>query len=115
MKRQVFIASVFATVGAISTVSGVMAVESNFSTLQERPTEVIEQHNVIRNFRALQQERLGSQDNDTINNVADEESVITEQSSTETELVDESELTDTATDSPTNTKQAKTLEKNRLR
>lgn len=60
MKYPVFIVPALAVVGVISTVSDAIAVEFNFSTLQERPSEVIEQHNIIENFRALQQERLSN-------------------------------------------------------
>lgn len=48
------------------------AVEFKFTTVQERATgEVVEQDDIIENFRLLQRERLSSQEVNSSNNVAD--------------------------------------------
>ena len=86
MKSQVFIIPVLAVVGFVSTVSAAIAIEFKFTTVQERSSEVVEQRNIIENFRALQQERLSSPEEPVEGDVVEEDPTDTTQPVSEADV-----------------------------
>ena len=64
MKNQLLAAFALSAMGCLAAANSAIAVEFRFSAVQVRSGEIIEQQDVIQNYRARQQERLAEQVSD---------------------------------------------------